>query len=66
MGVFYNEINIQTQGEGDIVDITEKVQKIIGKSTLKNGIVCVFVPGSTGTVTTIEYEQVYRRIFQRH
>lgn len=56
MSVHYEEINIQTGGEVDIVDITSNVQKVISKSKIKNGIVCVFVPGSTGTVTTIEYE----------
>jgi len=56
MSVHYEEINIQTNGEVDIIDITSDVQKVISKSKIKDGIVCVFVPGSTGTVTTIEYE----------
>jgi len=43
-------------GEGDISDITSKVSKAIAETTLKNGIVTVFVPGSTGALTTIEYE----------
>jgi secondary thiamine-phosphate synthase enzyme len=50
------EINIKTKQEGDIVDITSMVQKIVKKSGLKNGIACVFVPGATGAITTIEYE----------
>ena len=56
MTVHYDEITIQTQGEVHIVDITSDVQKVISKSKITDGIVCVFVPGSTGTVTTIEYE----------
>jgi len=56
MGVYCDEINIETNGENDIVDITSKVQKIITISKIKNGIVCIFVPGSTGSITTIEYE----------
>ena len=56
MSVHYDEINIQTHGEVDIVDITANVQKVITKSKIKDGIVCVFVSGSTGTITTIEYE----------
>ena len=56
MGVYCDEINIETNGETDIVDITSKVQKVITISKIKNGIVCIFVPGSTGTITTIEYE----------
>ena len=56
MSVFYDEINVKTNGEVDIVDITDDIQKIVKKSKLNTGIACVFVPGSTGTITTIEYE----------
>ncbi|MDH7506968.1 MAG: secondary thiamine-phosphate synthase enzyme YjbQ [Candidatus Thermoplasmatota archaeon] len=56
MSVYYDEINIKTKGEVDIIDITQDVQKIVNKSKIKNGIVCVFIPGSTGCITTIEYE----------
>lgn len=56
MGVFRKELEISTSGEGEIIDITRDVEKIIGESKLKNGLACVFVAGSTGAVTTIEYE----------
>jgi len=56
MSVHYDEIGIQTRGEVDIVDITEDVQAVITKSKIKDGIACIFVKGSTGTVTSIEYE----------
>ncbi|MDH7517345.1 MAG: secondary thiamine-phosphate synthase enzyme YjbQ [Candidatus Thermoplasmatota archaeon] len=56
MGVYCGEINIKTKKETDIVDITDDVQKIVDKSEIKNGVVCIFVPGSTGAVTTAEYE----------
>ena len=50
------EIAFSTKNEGHIVDITQQVQKAVLKSNLKDGIACVFVPGATGAVTTIEYE----------
>ncbi|UCF49232.1 MAG: YjbQ family protein [Thermoplasmatales archaeon] len=56
MSTYNDEINIRTNGEVDIIDITNQVQNIVNKSKIKNGIVCIFVPGSTGTITTIEYE----------
>ena len=56
MSVYYDEINIKTKGEVDIIDITEDIQDKISKSKIKKGIACVFVPGSTGTLTAIEYE----------
>jgi secondary thiamine-phosphate synthase enzyme len=56
MSVYYDEVNVRTRGEVDIVDITGDIQSVISKSKIKNGIVCIFVPGSTGSLTTIEYE----------
>ncbi len=49
-------ISISTKGETDIINITEDVSKIVKSSEIKNGIGCVFVPGATGAITTIEYE----------
>jgi len=56
MSSYYDELNFKTDGEVDIIDITNDIQKIINKSKIKNGIACIFVPGSTGSITTIEYE----------
>jgi secondary thiamine-phosphate synthase enzyme len=56
MSVYNSEINIKSKGENDIINITEDVQKIVSKSGLKEGICLVFAPGSTGTISTIEYE----------
>ena len=63
MTVFYDEIPINSKGEVDIIDITEDIQKIINKSNIKNGIACIFVKGSTGTITTIEYEPGLKKDF---
>ncbi|HEC80843.1 MAG TPA: YjbQ family protein [Thermoplasmatales archaeon] len=56
MIVYSQEITISTSGEGDIIDVTADVNEVVKKSGVKNGIACVFVPGSTGALTTIEYE----------
>ena len=56
MSVYSGELSIKTNGEVDIIDITNDLQKHVSKSKIKDGILCVFVPGSTGTITTIEYE----------
>ncbi len=53
---YYEEINLSTAGEVDIIDITGMVQSVVDRSGIKNGIALVFVIGSTGAVTTIEYE----------
>ncbi len=53
---YYEEINLRTAGEVDIIDITGMVQSIVDRSGIKNGMVLVFTIGSTGAITTIEYE----------
>jgi secondary thiamine-phosphate synthase enzyme len=56
MSIYYDEIKIKTKGEVDILDITNDAQNVVDKSKIKCGIACIFVPGSTGCITTIEYE----------
>lgn len=41
----------------NLTNITEDITEIVRGTGLKNGIVSVFVPGSTGAITTIEYEE---------
>jgi thiamine phosphate synthase YjbQ (UPF0047 family) len=51
-----NYINLSTHGESDIINITNNVKKILLESQLKNGIITLFVVGSTAAITTIEFE----------
>jgi len=50
------QLSINTKGEDDILDVTKDVAEAVVESRLRNGVVTIFVPGSTGTLTTIEYE----------
>jgi secondary thiamine-phosphate synthase enzyme len=54
--ILSDTVSLSTKGFGDIQDITSPVAATVGKSKIKNGTVTVFCPGSTGSVTTIEYE----------
>lgn len=65
MSVITRNISISTKGEGDMIDITPETSKVLTQSKLKNGIVTVFVSGSTAAVTTIEYEPGLRQDFPR-
>jgi thiamine phosphate synthase YjbQ (UPF0047 family) len=56
MSVYHTTIQISSRGENDIIDITNNIQDCIQKSALTHGICCVFVPGSTGSISTIEFE----------
>ena len=49
-------ISFSTKGFCDIVDMTHHVAGVLERSKIENGLVTVFCPGSTGAVTTIEYE----------
>ena len=56
MPVASTTIELRTKGDAQVVDITDEVRAALEKSGLRDGIGCVFVPGATGAVTTIEYE----------
>lgn len=49
-------ISKKTKGFTDIIDITDDLQEFISKSNVKEGLITAFIPGSTGAITTIEYE----------
>jgi len=54
--VVTKRIELNTKGNCHIVDITGQVSEEVLRSGLKDGIVTIFVPGSTAGVTTVEYE----------
>ena len=54
--VLSDTISLSTKGFGEIQDITSQVAVSVEKSKIKNGAVIIFCSGSTGAVTTIEYE----------
>ena len=56
MSVVTKELHFTTGGEVELIDITEKVNSKLTESGIADGTVTIFVPGSTGAVTTIEYE----------
>jgi len=49
-------IIFSTESDTDIVDITKDVREVLSESAITDGIVTVFVSGSTGALTTMEYE----------
>ncbi|MBI2184413.1 MAG: YjbQ family protein [Thaumarchaeota archaeon] len=56
MSVKSKTIQLETRGEVQMVDITEKVAEALREVSINNGMVNIFVVGSTAAVTTIEYE----------
>jgi secondary thiamine-phosphate synthase enzyme len=49
-------LRLETEGEGQIVDLTEGVLAVVRQSGVSHGVVSVFVTGSTAAVTTMEHE----------
>lgn len=54
--VITEHISVKTKGYTDVVDITSECQELINGAGLQGGVITVFNPGSTGGLTTIEYE----------
>ncbi len=54
--VHTGEIQLSTRGAGTVLDVTPEVAVEIRRAGIANGTVTVFVPGSTGGVTTVEFE----------
>jgi secondary thiamine-phosphate synthase enzyme len=56
MTVVTKSFSVKTKGDTDIIDLTNQVVKALKNAKLNNGILTVFVPGSTAGITTTEYE----------
>jgi len=56
VSMFYESIEVKLQIGPDICDITPDLDQLIRKSDIKNGSLCATMVGSTGSITTIEYE----------
>lgn len=57
MGTYHSKITLGTKGDCEIIDITDRVESIVEESGFATGICTTFCPGSTGSITTIEYEE---------
>ncbi|RLE29302.1 MAG: YjbQ family protein [Acidobacteria bacterium] len=56
MVVHTERIEVQTQGHGHTLDLTQESALWLNRIKAGDGQMTVFVPGSTAAMTTIEYE----------
>jgi secondary thiamine-phosphate synthase enzyme len=56
VAVHGGQLRLDTPGNGEIVDLTPGVRRLIETTELDRGLVTVFATGSTVAVTTMEYE----------
>jgi len=56
MKVIHNELQLATEGHGQVIDLTDRLTEWLRAIEGSEGQLTIFVPGSTGAVTTIEFE----------
>ena len=54
--MFTGSIEVNLQTGPDIIDITQALQGLVDKSNVSTGSLCATMIGSTGSITTIEFE----------
>jgi secondary thiamine-phosphate synthase enzyme len=54
--VVTRELQLHTRGGYDVQDITDRIAQAVKDSKLAAGTATIFCPGSTGGLTTIEFE----------
>ena len=65
MPVITRTITVSSNGENDMIDITHQIDDAMKAIKLQDGIVAIFVSGSTAAVTTIEYEPGLKKDFPK-
>jgi secondary thiamine-phosphate synthase enzyme len=56
---------VATDGNGQMINLSPDVSRLLSGFGMANGNVTVFCPGSTGSVTTIEFEPGLERDFPK-
>ena len=56
MAVHTSELEIETRGDADVVDITRELAAAVSASGVRDGQASAFVRGSTAAITTMEFE----------
>jgi secondary thiamine-phosphate synthase enzyme len=57
MPVLSGELRLSTEGDADVVDLTAGLEQFVRGAGVEEGLLSVFVSGSTAAVTTMEYER---------
>ena len=65
MAVITKTLTFDSKGGNDMIDITPAVQDVVATGDIDEGIVTIFVPGSTASITTIEFEPGLQKDFPR-
>jgi secondary thiamine-phosphate synthase enzyme len=63
MTIVNDALTVETRGDGEMIDLTDRLALLLQKHRMKNGHMLVFVSGSTAALTTIEFEGGLRQDF---
>jgi len=67
--IYYKEFYIETSRRREIINITDKIEKIVEESNIKNGLVLIFLPHATAGLFANEDEKYikedYLEFFER-
>ncbi len=61
MEIITERFVVSTRGNSEVRDITQNVASVLAKQKLQQGLVTVFVSGSTASITTTEFEPGLRQ-----
>ena len=56
MTVFTERFSLETRGNVDIVDLSDRLQELVAESGIRRGQLTVMVSHSTAALSTLEYE----------
>jgi secondary thiamine-phosphate synthase enzyme len=56
MATYRETIRIETKPGVQAIDLTDRVEAAVGKSRVRDGLVCIFTPSSTSAIVTNEFE----------
>ncbi len=56
MAVETHRLSVRTQGQTQVLDLTDGVRRAVAEGGISDGIVTVFAVGSTAGITTTEFE----------
>jgi secondary thiamine-phosphate synthase enzyme len=54
--VYTTYIECDTKGNADMLDLTDRVSSVLKQAGLQDGLITIFTPSSTSSLTTIEFE----------
>ena len=56
MRVHWDSLSVSLKVGPDIRDVSQQLEAVLSRSGIEDGVLHAFVVGSTGSITTIEYE----------